>query len=61
MSDLFKSAFEYFSSSNNGQIENNFIGQIVQIGNAQIRAKNVIAEGIFLFLLINLLIFIVKS
>lgn len=45
MSDLFKSAFDYFTSSNNGQVENSFVNQIVNIGNTTIRVKKVIAEG----------------
>ncbi|CAH1155898.1 unnamed protein product [Phaedon cochleariae] len=47
MSDLFKSAFEYFSSPVNGQIENSFVGQIVEISNVKLRIKKVIAEGGF--------------
>lgn len=45
MSDLFKSAFEYFSSSNNGQLDNSFVGQTVEIANVKLRVKKVIAEG----------------
>lgn len=45
MSDLFKSAFGYFSSnSSNGQ-ENELVGQIVEVGNIKLRVKKVIAEG----------------
>ncbi|KAJ8945124.1 hypothetical protein NQ318_001589 [Aromia moschata] len=47
MSDLFKSAFEYFSGPTNGQSENSFIGQVVEISNVQLKIKKVIAEGGF--------------
>ena len=47
MSDIFKSAFEYFSGPTNGQNENNFVGQIVEISNVKLKVKKVIAEGKF--------------
>lgn len=47
MSELFKSAFEYFSGPVNGQNENNFVGQIVEISNVKLKIKKVIAEGGF--------------
>ncbi|XP_066260785.1 cyclin-G-associated kinase [Euwallacea similis] len=47
MSDLFKSAFEYFSGPANGQIENSFVGQLVEISNVKLKIKKVIAEGGF--------------
>ncbi|KAJ8920099.1 hypothetical protein NQ315_011754 [Exocentrus adspersus] len=47
MSDLFKSAFEYFSGPTNGQSDNSFVGQIVEISNVKLRIKKVIAEGGF--------------
>ncbi|KAJ8965281.1 hypothetical protein NQ314_004244, partial [Rhamnusium bicolor] len=47
MSDLFKSAFEYFSGPTNGQSDNSFVGQIVEISNVKLRIKRVIAEGGF--------------
>ncbi|CAH1966773.1 unnamed protein product [Acanthoscelides obtectus] len=47
MSDLFKSAFEYFSGPANGQNDNPFVGQIVEISNVKLRIKRVIAEGGF--------------
>ncbi|KAJ8972979.1 hypothetical protein NQ317_016040 [Molorchus minor] len=47
MSDLFKSAFEYFSGPTNGQSDNSFVGQVVEISNVQLRIKKVIAEGGF--------------
>lgn len=45
MSDLLKSAFGYFTAPNNPQIENSFVGQIVEISNVKLRIKKVIAEG----------------
>lgn len=51
MSDLFKSAFGYFSSNNSGQ-ENDFVGQIVEIGNVKLRVKRLIAEGGFAFVFV---------
>lgn len=46
MSDLLKSAFGYFNSSNNLTDSNNdFVGQIVEIGNVKLIVKRVIAEG----------------
>ncbi|KAG8236951.1 hypothetical protein J437_LFUL016146 [Ladona fulva] len=45
MSELFKSALGYFSSSNSGTQENELVGQTVEIGNAKLRVKKVIAEG----------------
>nr|CAI5824428.1 unnamed protein product [Callosobruchus analis] len=47
MSELFKSAFEYFSGPANGQNDNPFVGQIIEISNVKLRIKRVIAEGGF--------------
>ncbi|XP_019762219.1 cyclin-G-associated kinase isoform X1 [Dendroctonus ponderosae] len=47
MSELFKSAFEYFSGPANGQNENSFVGQIVEISNVKLKIREVIAEGGF--------------
>lgn len=48
MSDLFKSAFDYFSGpSSNGQIENSFVGQVIEIQNVKLKIKKVLAEGGF--------------
>lgn len=47
MSDLFKSAFEYFSGPANGQSENSFVGQVIEISNVKLKIKKVIAEGGF--------------
>lgn len=48
MSDFFKSAFGYFSGSTGGA-ENDFVGQVIEIGNQKLRVKRVIAEGKILF------------
>lgn len=45
MSDLFKSAFGYFTTTNSAQNDNSFVGQIVEISNVKLRIKKVIAEG----------------
>ncbi|KAL3268396.1 hypothetical protein HHI36_007512 [Cryptolaemus montrouzieri] len=48
MSDLFKSAFDYFSgSANNVQNETGFVGQLIEISNVKLKIKKVIAEGGF--------------
>lgn len=53
MSDLFKSAFEYFSGPAYGQqSDNNFVGQTVEISNVKLRIKKVLAEGEYFFILI---------
>lgn len=51
MSDLFKSAFEYFSGPANGQSDNSFVGQIVEVSNVKLKIKKVIAEGYFSILI----------
>lgn len=45
MSDLFKSAFGYFSSSSSAGINNELVGQLVEVGSVKLRVKKVIAEG----------------
>lgn len=45
MSDLFKSAFGYFSSNTAAGQENELVGQVVEVGNVKLRVKRVIAEG----------------
>ncbi|XP_045473682.1 cyclin-G-associated kinase [Harmonia axyridis] len=48
MSDLFKSAFDYFSGpTNNVHSENSFVGQLIEISNVKLKIKKVIAEGGF--------------
>ncbi|XP_024081424.1 cyclin-G-associated kinase isoform X2 [Cimex lectularius] len=51
MSDLFKSAFGYFSSTSNSgtAISNDLVGRIVEVDSLKIRIKRVIAEGGFSF------------
>ncbi|KAL0277549.1 UNVERIFIED_CONTAM: hypothetical protein PYX00_004794 [Menopon gallinae] len=50
MSDLLKSAFGYFNSSSSPGAENDFVGQVVEIGNVKFVVKRVIAEGGFAFI-----------
>ncbi|KAF6208653.1 hypothetical protein GE061_017111 [Apolygus lucorum] len=52
MSDLFKSAFGYFSNNTTNTVENDFVGQIVEIGSVQLRIKKTIAEGGFAFVFV---------
>ncbi|KAF5290014.1 hypothetical protein FQR65_LT11680 [Abscondita terminalis] len=47
MSDLFKSAFGYFTTPNNEQTDNGFVGQLVEISNVKLKIQKVIAEGGF--------------
>ena len=44
MTDFFKSAFNYIGGANISQ-ENDFVGQLVELGNQKLRVKKVIAEG----------------
>ena len=45
MSDFLKSAMGYFNSGPNGESDNDFVGQTVEIGSIKLRIKRVIAEG----------------
>lgn len=47
MSDFLKSAMGYFNTSPNGGLDNDFVGQIVEVGSVKLRVKRVIAEGLF--------------
>lgn len=48
MSELFKSAFGYFSAPSSEQNgDNSFVGQTIEISNVKLRIKKVIAEGIY--------------
>ncbi|KAL1122210.1 hypothetical protein AAG570_003615 [Ranatra chinensis] len=49
MSDLFKSAFGYFTSANSQAPTNDLVGQTVEVGYSKLRVKRVIAEGGFAF------------
>uniref|UniRef100_T1JLE5 Auxilin n=1 Tax=Strigamia maritima TaxID=126957 RepID=T1JLE5_STRMM len=51
MTDLFKSALGYLSGSNTRD-DNEFVGQIVELGNVKFRIKRVIAEGGFAFVFV---------
>lgn len=45
MSDFFKSAMGYFNNGPMNPIDNDFLGQIVEVGSVKLRVKRVIAEG----------------
>lgn len=46
MSDLFKSAMGYFNTGPAINVsDNDFVGQIVEVGAVKLRVKRVIAEG----------------
>lgn len=54
MSDFLKSAMGYFSPTTNGDNDNEFVGQIVEVGSLKLRVKRVIAEGkVIIQILIN--------
>jgi len=44
MSDFLKSALGYLSPSGSGN-DNEFVGQLVELGDIKLRVKRVIAEG----------------
>lgn len=48
MSDFLKSAMGYFNPGPNGQSENDFVGQTVEVGSVKLRVKRVIAEGLYM-------------
>ena len=45
MTDFFKSAFGVISGSAGNREENDFVGQVVELGNQKLRVKKKIAEG----------------
>lgn len=45
MSDFLKSAMGYFNPGTNNGSDNDFVGQIVEVGSVKLRVKRVIAEG----------------
>ncbi|KAF5274004.1 hypothetical protein FQA39_LY01119 [Lamprigera yunnana] len=47
MSDLFKSAFGYFTTTSNEQTDNGFVGQTVEMSNVKLKIQKTIAEGGF--------------
>lgn len=47
MSELFKSAFGYFTTPSNDCVENGFIGQTIEISSVKLKIQKVIAEGGF--------------
>jgi len=44
MSDIFKSALDYFSSSFSAE-NNDYVGSNVELGNIKLKIKRLIAEG----------------
>lgn len=46
MSDLLKSAMGYFNTVPTNVSDNEFVGQIVEVGAVKLRVKRVIAEGL---------------
>lgn len=51
MSDLLKSAMGYFAAAPTNGSDNDFVGQIVEVGSVKLRVKRVIAEGWCIFLM----------
>lgn len=45
MSDFLKSAMGYFNTGTNNGSDNDFVGQIVEVGSVKLRVKRTIAEG----------------
>lgn len=45
MGDFFKSAMTYFNTTATVGTENEFVGQIVEVGKFKLRIKRLIAEG----------------
>ncbi|KAK5644950.1 hypothetical protein RI129_006250 [Pyrocoelia pectoralis] len=45
MSELFKSAFGYFTTPSNDSVDNGFIGQTIEISNVKLKIQKIIAEG----------------
>lgn len=44
MSDIFKSALDYFSSSFSAE-DNDYVGSNVELGNVKLKIKRLVAEG----------------
>lgn len=44
MTDLFRSAFNYLSTSTAGQ-DNTFVGQVVELGSLRLNVRKLLAEG----------------
>ena len=48
MSEFLKSAMGYFSPPLDNECNNEFVGQIVEVGSVTLRVKQVIAEGLYI-------------
>uniref|UniRef100_A0A182YJL6 Cyclin-G-associated kinase n=1 Tax=Anopheles stephensi TaxID=30069 RepID=A0A182YJL6_ANOST len=49
MSDFLKSAINYFNATPSNGLDNDFVGQAVEVANVKLRIKRVIAEGGFAY------------
>lgn len=56
MTDLFKSAMGYFNTGPTNASDNEFVGQIVEVGSVKLRVKRVhaIAKGLCMFVFFSL-------
>lgn len=45
MGDFFKSAMTYFNTGPTPGVENEFVGQVVEVNHLKLRVKRLIAEG----------------
>ncbi|KFB52665.1 AGAP003715-PA-like protein [Anopheles sinensis] len=52
MSDFLKSAINYFNATPSNGLENEFVGQTVEVSNVKLRIKRVIAEGGFAYVFV---------
>lgn len=48
MSEFLKSAMGYFSPPLDNECNNEFVGQMVEVGAVTLRVKQVIAEGLYI-------------
>ncbi|XP_052865574.1 cyclin-G-associated kinase [Anopheles cruzii] len=52
MSDFLKSAMSYFNATPSNGLDNEFVGQTVEVSNVKLRIKRVIAEGGFAYVFV---------
>uniref|UniRef100_A0A2M4B9T6 Cyclin-G-associated kinase n=1 Tax=Anopheles marajoara TaxID=58244 RepID=A0A2M4B9T6_9DIPT len=52
MSDFLKSAMSYFNAAPSNGLDNEFVGQTVEVANVKLRIKRVIAEGGFAYVFV---------
>lgn len=53
MAEYLKSAFSYLSNQTNTKVENEFVGNSINIGGFTLKVKKVVAEGMECFCLID--------